>query len=50
MLRKEAQIFWLSYFKCRLTVTADEFFLAVREICEAAQMNQVYQDQCFLFE
>jgi hypothetical protein len=33
-LKRDAQVFWLSNFKCQASVTADDFFLAVRELCE----------------
>jgi hypothetical protein len=49
-LKKDAQVFWLSYFKCQAAVLADEFFLAIKELCDAAFLAEYYQESAYLFE
>mmetsp|Transcript_42764 Transcript_42764/g.30845 ORF Transcript_42764/g.30845 Transcript_42764/m.30845 type:complete len:299 (+) Transcript_42764:460-1356(+) len=39
-----AQVFWLSFFKSFQAVSCDDFFGAIREICEINKIPQFYQD------
>lgn len=49
-LKRDAQVFWLSNFKCQATVTADEFFFALRELTILAHMPDHYEDNAYLYE
>lgn len=49
-LKRDAQVFWLSNFKCQASVTADEFFMAVKELLELAHMEEYYNENAYLYE
>lgn len=38
-----AQVFWLSFFKPQRSCSADEFFEAIRQICEINKMRHYFE-------
>jgi hypothetical protein len=39
---QDAQVFWLSNFKCQASVSADEFFGAIGEVCQINRIPDYY--------
>jgi hypothetical protein len=39
---QHAQVFWLTFFKCQAAVAADDFFGALREICQINKVPEFY--------
>lgn len=39
---KDAQVFWLSFFKPQKACSADEFFEAIRQLCEINKIQEYY--------
>lgn len=40
---ESARAFWLSYFKCQSACPADDFFAAIREVCQINRMPELYE-------
>lgn len=38
----QAQAFWLAWFKCQSAVAADDFFTALREVCQINRVPEFY--------
>ena len=41
----DAQSFWLSNFKCQASVSADDFFSALSEVCQINRISEFYNSQ-----
>lgn len=46
----EAQVFWLSFFKPQMACAADDFFDAIRQLCEINSMRKHWIDECHTYE
>jgi len=41
-LTQNAQVFWLTFFKSQAAISADDFFGAIRELCNLNKIPQFY--------
>jgi hypothetical protein len=46
----QAQAFWLAWFKCQSAVASDDFFSALREVCQINRVPEFYNKQIPTFQ
>ena len=47
---QNAQVFWLSFFKSQAAISADDFFGAIRELCNMNKIPQFYEQNLLQYQ
>lgn len=50
LLDSDSRVFWLTFFKSQKSCAADEFFEAIRQLCEINKIPNFYKDHQVEFE